>query len=68
MQKMCLSTKFPQQEIRSNYGILGSDILSERFFLKREGLYDARVASITKKIWFCSTFFTYIHKVFKVNI
>ena len=24
-------------------------ILSERFFLKREGLSDARVASITKK-------------------
>ena len=45
-------------------------ILSTRFFLKREGLIDARVASITKKEYgFAGHFLQYkIQKVFKVNI
>ena len=44
-------------------------VLSERFFLKRKGLSDARVASITKKEYgFAVCFFVKIHKVFKVNI
>ena len=32
-------------------------ILSKRFFMKHEGLSDARVASITEKVWLCSTCF-----------
>ena len=44
-------------------------ILSKILFLKREGLSDARVTSITKTgIWICSTFFMKIDSVFKVNI
>ena len=43
-------------------------ILSARFSLKHEGLTDARIASITKKIWFFSTFSVVNHKIFKVNI
>ena len=44
-------------------------ILSERFLLKRKGLSDARVASITKKEYgFGVIFFVKIHKVFKDNI
>ena len=44
-------------------------IFSKRFFLKREGLSDARITSITKKEYgFCGTFFVKILKVFKVNI
>ena len=36
--------------------------------MKRKAFFDERVAPITKKIWFCSTFFVKIHKVSKVNI
>ena len=43
-------------------------IPSKRFFLKRKGLFDARVISITKKYGSCSTLSVKIHKVFKVNI
>ena len=44
-------------------------ILSKKLFLKREGLSDARVASITEKEYgFAVHFFVKIHKVFKVNI
>ena len=48
--------------------MISFNILSTRFFLKRKGLSDERVASITKKEYgrFCSTFFGKIHKVFKV--
>ena len=43
-------------------------ILSKRFILKREGLSDARVLSITNKTWFFNPFFVKIHKVSKANI
>ena len=52
-------------------------ILSKRFFLKREGLSDTRVASVTKKqygfdiyiyIYIYIYIFVKIHKAFKVNI
>ena len=44
-------------------------ILPKRFFLKRVGLSDARVASITKKEYvFAVPFFVNICKVFKVSI
>ena len=44
-------------------------IYSKKIFLKRKGLSDAMVASITKKEYgFCSIFFVKIHKIFKVDI
>ena len=44
-------------------------ILSEKLFLKRIGLSDTRVASITKKEYgFAVQCFVKIYKVFKVNI
>ena len=54
--------------ILSSIFMISYYILSKRFFLNREGLSDARVASDTKKNRFCSTFFVKIHKVFKVSI
>ena len=49
--------------------IISFYILSKRFFLKRKGLSDARVVSITNKIiCFCSTLFVKIHKVLNVNV
>ena len=44
-------------------------IISKIFFLRREGLSDARVASITKAEYgFTVPFFVKVHKEFKVNI
>ena len=44
-------------------------ILCKRFFLKREGLSDVRVVSLTKKEFgFAVHFVVKINKVFKVNI
>ena len=44
-------------------------VLSKSFFLKNEGLSDARVASVTKKEYgFAVHFFVKIHKVLNVNI
>ena len=44
-------------------------ILSKRLFLKRKGLSDARVVSVTKKsIWFFGTFFVKICKFLKFDI
>ena len=54
--------------ILSSVVIISFYVVSTRLFLKRKGLSDAKVASITKEIWFCSTFFVKIHKVFKANI
>ena len=49
--------------------LINFNILSKTFFLKCEGLSDARVVSIIKKRKrFFSTFFIKIHKVMKVNI
>ena len=36
--------------------MISFNILSKRFFLKCEELFDERVAQITKKKWFCRTF------------
>ena len=55
--------------ILSSIVMISFYIPSNRFFLKREGLSDARVASIAKKrIWFCSTFSVKINKILKVSI
>ena len=43
-------------------------ILSNRFFLKRERLFDVRVASITKEEYGFAVHFLKIHKAFKFNI
>ena len=43
-------------------------ILSNRFFLKREGLSDVRVASITKEEYGFAVHFLKIYKAFKFNI
>ena len=44
-------------------------ILCKRSFLKRKGLSDARVVSITKKEYgFFGTLFINIHKVLNINI
>ena len=43
-------------------------IFAKRFSLKPKVHSDAAVALTTKKIWFCSTFFIKIDKVFKDNI
>ena len=57
-----------------SYLILLSTVLisfyihSKRFFLKRKGLFDARVVLTTKQEWFGSTFFVNIYEVFIVNI
>ena len=50
--------------------LINFNILSKTFFLKCEGLSDARVVSVIKKKRkrFFSTFFIKIHKVMKVNI
>ena len=42
-------------------------ILSKRLYLKREGLCDARITSITEKNTVLQYIFCKIHKVFKVN-
>ena len=43
-------------------------ILSKRFFLKRKGSSDARVATMAKEEYVFSTIFIKVHKVLKVNI
>ena len=49
--------------------MIGSYILSERFFLKRKGLSDARFVLVPeKKYGFVLKFFEKIHKVSQVNI
>ena len=42
-------------------------ILSKRFFLKRKGKSDAKVASTTKKEYGLVVHFFKVHKVLKVN-
>ena len=54
--------------ILSSIEMISFYIFSKTLFLKHSVLSDVRVATITKKIWLCSTFFVKIHKVFKVNI
>ena len=44
------------------------NILSERFFLKRKGLSDARVISITKNEYGFDKISKNYHKICKVNI
>ena len=43
--------------ILSSIIIISFYIPSKRFFLNRKRLTDARITAVTKKIWFCSTFF-----------
>ena len=43
-------------------------IHSDRFFLKRDGLSDVRVASKTKEEYGFAVHFLKIHKAFKFNI
>ena len=43
-------------------------ILSKRLHLKRKGLSDANVVSITKGIWFCTTNFVKIYEILIVYI
>ena len=54
--------------ILSSIEMISFYIFSKTLFLKHSVLSDVRVATITKKIWLCSTFFVKIHKNFKVNI
>ena len=48
--------------------IISFYIFFKKLFLKREGLSDARVTSITKKEYGFSTYLVKIHQVSKVNI
>ena len=54
--------------ILSSINMISFYIFSKRFSLKPKVYSDAAIALTTKKIWFCSTFFIMIDKVFKDNI
>ena len=54
--------------ILSSIVMINFFILSKRFFLKRKGSSDARVATMAKEEYVFSTIFIKVHKVLKVNI
>ena len=54
--------------ILSSIVMINFFILSKRFFLKRKGSSDARVATMAKEEYVFSTIFIKVHKVLKVYI